>query len=183
MLPAWNVPGKFRPAQARAGLFCMHFLLGSKGSEVPGPEVTVDCLWCGKTGMAQSRKLTEWLTLFHLLPLIPFRTVFVRCDKCGKDMVAKCSLEELAQSNPLTLKHLLSRRVSLVGRVCIVLGVLLCWAPLVGVIPATIGFFYRRASGPWMRRLSIFGFVVSVFITSSLLLLGILVKFLGPPAK
>src|SRR6267142_6755606 len=123
----------------------MHILLGTKSKEVPGSDLTIDCLWCGKSGTnAHSRKRTEWLTLFHFLPLFPFHTVFVRCNSCQKDMVAKCSLEELTQSNPLTLRHLLFKRVSFVGKTCIVLGVLLCWAPLVGLIPATIGFCYRR---------------------------------------
>ncbi|MGA9777893.1 MAG: hypothetical protein WBS33_06440 [Verrucomicrobiia bacterium] len=107
--------------------------------------------------------------LFHVLPLFPFRTVFVQCDFCHKDMAAKCSLEQLAQSNPMTLKQLLVKRVSFVGRVCIILGALLCWAPLVGLIPATVGFFYRRQYGNPLKKLSIVGLVLSSLST----LLGI----------
>jgi hypothetical protein len=143
----------------------MHFALGTIAKEVPGPELTVDCLWCEQQTNAHSRKRTEWLMLFHILPLFPFNTVFVRCDFCQKDMIAKCSLEELAQSNPLNLKHLLAKRVSFVGKTCIILGILLCWAPLIGVIPATIGFFYRREYGNWIRKMSICGLVLSSLST------------------
>jgi hypothetical protein len=31
-------------------------------------------------------------------------------------------------------------------------GVLLCWAPLVGLIPAIIGFIYGRKYGGWMKK-------------------------------
>jgi hypothetical protein len=142
----------------------MHFLLGTKAKDTPGPDVTIDCLWCGRQGTtAHSRKRTEWLTLFHLLPLFPFHTVFVRCDSCQQDMIAKCSLEELTQSNPLTLKHLLVKRVSFVGKVCIVLGLLLCWAPPVGWIPAIIGFIYGRKYGCWMKKWGGCGLILNLF--------------------
>jgi hypothetical protein len=147
----------------------MHFALGTIAKEVPGPELTVDCLWCGQQTNAHSRKRTEWLMLFHILPLFPIHTVFVRCDSCHKDIRAKCSLDELERSNPLTLKYLLAKCVSFIGKICIILGVLLCWAPLIGVIPATIGFFYHREYGNWMSKMSICGLVLSSLST----LLGI----------
>jgi len=141
----------------------MYFLLGTKANEVSGPDVAIDCLWCGKQGTnGHSRKRTEWLTLFHLLPLFPFHTVFVRCDFCQKDMLAKCSLEELAQSNPLALKNLLVKRVSFVGKVCIVLGLLLCWAPLVGLIPAIIGYIYGRKYGGGMKKWGRWGLILNL---------------------
>ncbi|MEI7533689.1 MAG: hypothetical protein WCK57_04915 [Verrucomicrobiae bacterium] len=143
----------------------MHFALGTIAKEVPGPKLTVDCLWCGQQTNAHSRKRTEWLMLFHIVPLFPFHTIFVQCDSCHEDMVAKCSLDELGRSNLPTLKYLLAKRVSFVGKVCIIIGVLLCWAPLIGVIPATIGFFYRREYGNWMRKMSICGLVVSSLST------------------
>jgi hypothetical protein len=143
----------------------MFFLLGTK-AEVSGSDVTIDCLWCGRQGTnAQSHERTEWLTLFHFLPLFSFHTVFVRCDSCRKDMVAKCSLAELAQGNPLTLKHLLVKRVSFVGKVCIVLGLLLCWAPMVGLIPAIIGFVYGRRHEGWMKKMSLLGLILSLLST------------------
>jgi hypothetical protein len=141
----------------------MHFLLGTIANEVPGRDLEVDCLWCGQHAKAQSRNRTERLTLFHVLPLFPFNTVFVRCESCHKDMVAKCSLEELAQSNPLTLKHLLVKRVSIVGRVCIALGLLLCWAFYIGLIPAIIGYIYGRKYGGRMERIALVGLILNIF--------------------
>jgi len=142
----------------------MHFLLGTIAKEVPGPDLVIDCLWCGKHGVsARSRKRTEWLMLFHVLPLFPFHTVFVQCDSCHKDMVAKCALGELAQSNPLTLKHLLVKNVTFVGRVCIVLGFLLCWAFFVGLIPAIIGYAYGRKYGGRMKKIALLGLILNLF--------------------
>lgn len=153
----------------------MHFLLGTRSKEDPGSELTIDCLWCGRQTTAQSRKRTEWLMLFHLIPLFPFHTIFVRCDLCHQDMVAKCSLGELTGSNPLAMKYLLVKDVSFVGKICIWLGVLLCWAPLVGLIPAFIGFFYRHQYDVWMRKMSIWGLVLSMLST----LLGIIGAFVS----
>lgn len=141
----------------------MHFLLGTIAKEVPGSDLTIDCPWCGKQGTnAQSRKRTERLTLFHFLPLFPFHTVFVRCDSCQQDMVAKCSLEELPQSNPLTLKHLLVKRVSFVGNACIALGLLFCWTPWCGLIPAIIGYAYGRKYGGRMKRIAFWGLILNL---------------------
>lgn len=143
-----------------------HIALGSKVRMEAGPEVTINCLWCGQiSAKAQTRRKTEWLALFHVLPIFRVRNVFVRCSACGKEMIARCSLAEMAHINPVTLQHHLTRSQSLVGRVCIVLGVLLFWAPLVGVIPASIGFFYRNQFGHGLRMLSWSGLILSLLIT------------------
>src|SRR6266850_1064241 len=114
--------------------------LGAKVYNDPGPEVAVDCLWCGRQSVkSQTRQEIGWLTLFHLVPLLRIRNVFVRCSACGKDMIARCSLADVARNSPLTLQHHLVRCQSFVGRVCILLGVLLCLAPMIGVIPAAVG--------------------------------------------
>jgi hypothetical protein len=158
----------------------MYFLLGTKANEALGPDVTIDCFWCGRQGTnAHSRERTEWLTLFHLLPLFPFHTVFVRCDSCQQDMIAKCSLAELAQSNPLTLKKLLVKRVSFVGKVCIVLGLLLCWAPLVGLIPAIIGFIYGRQYGGWMKKWGRWGLILNLLSPLIAFVLILVAQFLS----
>ncbi len=141
--------------------------LGGKVYQDAGPEVVINCLWCGAMSVtAQTRRQTEWALLFYLIPIFRVRNVFVRCSACGRDMIAKCSLADVAQSNPVTLQHHLVKGESLVGRVCIVLGVLLCWAPMIGVIPAGIGFFYRKQFGRAMRTLSSIGLVVSLITTA-----------------
>lgn len=154
----------------------INFLFGTTAKESLGPIVNIDCVCCGRQETkAHSRERTEWLVLFHFVPLFPFQTVFVRCDACQKDMIAECSLEELAQSNPLTLKLLLVERVSFVGKACIILGILLCWAPLVGLIPAIIGFCYRRQYEQRMRKISILGLVLSSS-TTLLSIVGLFVQ-------
>jgi hypothetical protein len=157
----------------------MRFLLGTIAKEVPGSDLTVDCLWCGQQTNAHSRKRTEWLMLFHILPLFPFRTVFVQCDSCHKDMVAKCSLEELAESNPLILKHLLVKRVSFVGKACIVLGFLFCWTPLCGLIPAIIGYHYGKKYGGRMKRIAFWGLILNLLSPVIFFLLVLIVQALS----
>ena len=76
-------------------------------------------------------------------------------------MLAKCSLEEAGRGNPTSLRPLLFKRVSFVGQVCIVLGIFLCWAPVVGLIPAIIGFFYRKNYEPGMKTMSYLGLIIS----------------------
>jgi hypothetical protein len=141
----------------------MHFFLGTKVNKISGPELTVQCLWCEQQTHAHSWRQTEWLTIFHFLPLFPFRTVFVQCDSCQKEMIATCSLEELGRSNPLTLKYHLVKRVSFVGKVCIALGWLLCWAFLIGLIPAIIGYVYGRKYGGTMKKIAFWGLIANIF--------------------
>lgn len=141
--------------------------LGAEVYTDPGPDVSVDCLWCGRQSVqAQTRRETGWLTLFHLVPFFRIRNVFVRCSACGKDMIAKCPLADLSSSNPVTLRHHLIKSQPFVGLVCIWLGVLLCWAPGIGLIPAVIGFFYRNEFGRPLRTLSAVGLLLSVLTTA-----------------
>jgi len=78
-------------------------------------------------------------------------------------MVATCSPEDLARSNPMTLKYHLVKRVSFVGRTCIVLGFLLCWAFLLGLIPAIIGYLYGRKYGGQMKKVAFWGLMLNIF--------------------
>jgi hypothetical protein len=141
--------------------------LGVKVDSDAGPGVVVNCLWCGRQAVnAQTRQQTEWLTLLHLVPVFRNRNVFVRCSACEKDMIAKCSLADVAYGSPVTLQHHLVKCQSFVGRVCILVGVLLCWAPMIGLIAAGIGFFYRNQFGQAMRTLSRIGLIVSLLTTA-----------------
>ena len=156
----------------------MHFFLGTKAKEVTGPDLKIECLWCGRSTTAHSRKCTERLTLFHILPLFPFSNVFVRCDSCHKDMIARCSLEELANRNPLTLKFLLVKRVSFIGKACIVLGFLLCWAFFLGLVPAIIGYIYGRKYGGKMKRIALIGLILNLLSPLIFITLAMLAQFL-----
>jgi len=142
-------------------------LLGTKYDETAGPSTTVDCLWCGKQATtATARERSEWLMLAHLVPIFRMRTVFVRCDTCAKDMIAKCSMDEIARGNPMTLREFLVKRVSFVGKVCIVLGLLFCWAPFVGLILNVIGFLNRNAYGAVLKAMSYTGLILSLLSTA-----------------
>lgn len=157
----------------------MHGLSG-KILEDAGPEVNVlQCLWCGgRSVKAQTWLRTDWLTLLHLIPLFRIRNVYVRCGTCQRDMIAKCSFNELEGMNPVTLHHHLVKSQSFVGLVCIILGVLLCWAPLIGIIPAVIGFCYRNQFGGALRVASWVSLIVSATISLAMAVLVILM----PPA-
>jgi hypothetical protein len=158
----------------------MHFLLGTISKEIPSSDLIVDCLWCGQQQTnAHVRQRTELLMLFHLIPLFPLRTVFVQCSSCHQDMVANCSLEELAQSNPLTLKYILAKRMSLVGKVCVVLGLLLCWAFWIGLIPAIVGFIYGRRYGGWMKKWGTVGLILNLLSPLIFILLLMIVRLLS----
>lgn len=54
----------------------MHFVLGTIAKEDPGPDLTIDCLWCGKEGLSAllagrgcpSRSTSEIQTASVFLP-------------------------------------------------------------------------------------------------------------------
>jgi hypothetical protein len=146
---------------------------------VVGPEVNVlQCLWCGQRPVrAQTRQETGWLKFLYLIPLLRIRNVYVRCGACRKDMTAKCAFAALSSMSPVTLQHCLVKSRSFVGASCIVLGALLYWAPLIGIIPAIIGFCYRKQFGRAMRVTSTAGLILSLLTTG----LGIAAMFLAQP--
>lgn len=134
-----------------------------QGSPVP---LQITCPWCGRTGTGISYEQTDWLRLLHLVPLFRWRNVFVRCFTCKKELVARCSLAELQQFNPLTRQHYLVKRVSFVAQTCAILGLGLCWAPLVGIIPATIAFIMTRRSPGWAAKVSVVALALSALTTA-----------------
>jgi hypothetical protein len=144
----------------------MHGFSGKIHEEV-GPELTVlQCLWCGARSVkAQSRLRTDWLTLLHLIPLFRIRNVYVRCSACNRNMIAKCAFGDLDGMSSVTLHHHLVKSQSFVGLTCIVLGVLLCWAPMIGIIPACIGFCYRKQFSSALRVTSAISLAISVLVS------------------
>lgn len=139
---------------------------GARVFNETGPEVSVDCLWCSRQAVrAETRRETGFVTLFYIVPVFPVRNVFVRCTACRKEMIARCSWADIARSSPVTLQHHLIKSQSFVGLVCILLGLLLCWAPMIGLIPAVIGFVYRSQFGSGMKRLSKIGLICSLLTT------------------
>jgi hypothetical protein len=123
----------------------MHLSFGASIKEIPGPDLTIDCLWCGKNRIVgHTRERTEWLKLFHLIPVFRLRTVFLQCNECGQDMIAKTSLNDLPTCNLLTLKYQLVRPSFLAEKLFLLLGIVLCWFPVVGFPFAAVGYFYGR---------------------------------------
>jgi hypothetical protein len=112
------------------------------------------------------------MMLLHLVPLFRWRNVFVQCQSCRRDFIARCSIQGLQQANPLTLQHNLIKRVSFVAKACAVLGLLLCWAPLIGIIPATIALLMTRRRPGWVANASVVAFVLSA-LSSLILLLAV----------
>ncbi len=140
--------------------------------------LTITCQWCGCTGPALAWSQTDWVLLLHLIPIFRWRNVFVECQTCKRDFLARCSVRELQQANPLTLQHYLVKRVSFVGKVCALLGLFLCWAPLIGIIPATIALLTTRRHPSWVAKVSVVAFILSVLF--SLLFLVLLLIFSIP---
>jgi len=157
----------------------IHLFLGTKHTDFPGPDIIVNCLWCEKQQVsAHTRKRVEWLTMFRFLPIFPFRTVFVQCDSCHQDMIANCSMEEVARSNPLTLKYHLVKHVSFIAKACIVLGLLLCWAVYIGLVPAIIGYVYGRKYGGSMKKYALWGLILNIFSLPIFVLLAMLIQLI-----
>jgi hypothetical protein len=134
--------------------------------------LTITCQWCEHSGSALAWEQTDRMMLLHLVPLFRWRNVFVQCQSCRRDFIARCSIQGLQQANPLTLQHNLIKRVSFVAKACAVLGLLLCWAPLIGIIPATIALLMTRRRPGWVANASVVAFVLSA-LSSLILLLAV----------
>ena len=140
----------------------MHIILGGKSQDSEHLPITINCPWCNQRGITASAwERTEWLTLFHIIPVMRFRTVFVRCQSCKKELIARCSFKELVNRNPNSLQLLLAKRVPLITTVCAIIGLLLCWAPILGLIPALVAFLSSRRQSGWVSKASIIGLILS----------------------
>lgn len=98
-------------------------------------------------------------------------TTFAKCDACRRIMLAKVPAAELAGLSPEELEHLLAKRVSPVLKVLTILGLVLFWAPFLGLSLAVVALLWSLRTGGWTRTASVIATVLSATMTATVIVI------------
>jgi hypothetical protein len=122
--------------------------------------IEFDCPYC--TIRVNAKRAYEKL---ERLNGIPFRTRWLECPACGKLSLSKVSFDELT-AVPVNRRDVyVVRYTSLISRTVVLLGILFCWAPFLGVFIATWAFVLQRRIPGIKRILTRIAFVIALAIT------------------
>jgi hypothetical protein len=139
---------------------------------IPGPQIRIHCPWCGGRGVtAQTFDQREGFGLIIPSPEDSVTTTFAKCDACRRIMLAKVPAAELAGLSPEELEHLLAKRVSPVLKVLTILGLVLFWAPFLGLSLAVVALLWSLRTGGWTRTASVIATVLSATMTATVIVI------------
>jgi hypothetical protein len=143
----------------------------SKTKRTRGPDIRVDCLWCGEQGASAITFTTEeHIRLYGLIPVPAQRETHVVCETCGADRLTRLTFEELAAGQPGVIADQLYDRVSVIAKALAVLAALLFCLPFVGLGLGIAGLVADRRARGWPFRLSALAVAAHVLLWGGLLL-------------
>lgn len=152
-------------------------LLVAKSRKEPGPAVEIDCPRCGAAGVpAAAYRQVEDLCAFYFLPLFTVKNTFVECQACRAKLRSSVDLDEFARYRHGELNQFLSHDVSFIVKFLAVASLLLCLAPLLGLILSLVTVLFTIKTPGWPRMLGRISLVVSAPVTLVLLAAGIFSK-------
>jgi hypothetical protein len=131
---------------------------------IPGPDVEIDCPACGRHAYATTFEQTERMAIYFI-PLPAQRETFVVCGACRTELVSTLPISQMTGISSYELSKAIGHRVSMVGTLGAVCGVLFCWVPLFGLIMAVTGYALSYRAGGWRKALSLLGIPLSLGLT------------------
>ena len=121
-----------------------------RSQHLPGPSVSISCPVCKATPVpAQSYQQVDRMMALRFIPLFSWKTTYVKCSACKKKLNTKlhiedlrrCTLEEVSP----TLK--LAGYTGIAGVTLLILTLLLCWLPVVGLLFGIAAVLGNRNKG------------------------------------
>ena len=103
--------------------------------------------------------------LVHLLPLFKLHNTYIVCDVCGTKLHTRLELNDLERMHGLQIDEFLSYSPSFVFKFLAITSLLICWAPVVGLIVAAIAMVGTRRFKGWPKTVSTIALVISIVPT------------------
>jgi hypothetical protein len=136
---------------------------------IPGASVLFCCPKCRKVSSGDACRFVDTLMLVHLVPIFKLRNTYVVCRTCGTKLHTPLELDDLERMQGLQIDEFLTYSPSFVFKFLAVTSLLVCWAPIVGLIVAAIAVFGTRRFKGWPKNVSMVALVISVVVTTILL--------------
>ena len=133
-----------------------------------GRDLIINCPSCHTRGArAVAYDLIETYKV-----VIKHRTTWVKCSACGKTLYSKLPADELRGLTPEQLESVIVNRTSPIRLVLVIAALVMCIAPIFGIVVAIVALVANLKTPGWLRRLSIVALVMSVLITAAFLILS-----------
>jgi hypothetical protein len=123
-----------------------------------GPDLLIDCPACGAAGVpGLSYELKERLNFVYV-----HKTVWVVCSACGRRLLSRLPLDDLAGEPPHQISYHLEVRNSLPGRLMAICAMILSPTPALGLVVAVIAVLMNRKSSGWPKKVGYTGLAISL---------------------
>lgn len=144
----------------------MFIIYGSTREEQQGPMVEITCPKCGQSYEASSIEITEWVKLFIVIPILRLCNTYLTCTHCRKCYHVKLRLDELAYADREDLDAMLAEsRTSFMASFFVILTLVLCILPFVGLLPALVSLIITWKTGGWQKIITWIALAVSLVAT------------------
>jgi hypothetical protein len=130
--------------------------------------VQFECPHCGNQSSGTAYDLRETIRVSTRVPRWGWQSHWVRCGKCKSELHADCSAADLVGASPTIVNGHVRAYVSFPKRVLATASLLLCWAPVLGVLVALVATVANMGTRGWPRWVSLGSLVLSAGINTAL---------------
>jgi len=149
--------------------------VGVGTSVVEAEPIEIRCPLCGRDGVTASvREETEEVQLLEAIPLFGVHHAFLKCNACGGRLESKVPVAQLCGCTPEQLRTVVVPRVGIGGLLVLLIGLLLCWVPLIGLLLTGLAVLWNRRYRRWTYPASWTVFLLSVAVHTAIVVLAML---------
>jgi hypothetical protein len=133
--------------------------------KITGPSVRFSCPKCRRVTSGSAYQLADTILLLHFLPLSHSTNTYCVCGDCGTALQSRVEFSDLQRMEGLQIDEFLFYSPSFVYRFLAVTSVLICWAPVVGLVVAAIALYGTHRFQGWPKKFAIFSCVIGSVIS------------------
>ncbi len=149
--------------------------VGVGTSVVEAGLIEIHCPLCKRDGVTASvREETEEIQLLEAIPLFGVRHAFLKCDACGGRLESKIPVARLYECTPEQLKSVIVPRIGVGSVLVLLMGLLLCWVPLIGLLLTGLAVVWNRRYRRWTYPASWAVLSLSVVVHAAIVVLATL---------
>jgi len=137
-----------------------------------GPKIQIYCPACDAQAVeATVSEAIEHTRLFYFIPLLKLRNTWVTCGKCGAKLTSSLAMDDLLVQQPGAVNDYIRFGASGLAKILAIVGLLVCWVPVGGMVVTGIALFLARGTKGWPKKLAMLGMIVGAAVTATIVLM------------
>lgn len=123
--------------------------------------VHFECPHCHSQSSGTAYDLRETIRVSTRVPRWGWQSHWVRCAKCKSELHSDCCAEDFVGASPTVVNEHVRAYVSFPKRVLATASLLLCWAPVLGVLVGIVATVANLRTRGWPKWVSLGGLVLA----------------------